>query len=466
MSYKRKESHFMKNIHPLLKRFKSIDPSSNNSNYAVLKSIDQILKDTEEEAILSKVYTAMNTAPDEYLDIYGDYFGVFRKDNETDDYYRHRIVERISIPRGTNDSLIQATRRYLEDANLGVEVLETWRKVFKTNNSTLNGDDHLLGDIYNVAVIDILVGGNFPLGLVEELNNFKPAGVNMFITYTPDLQRLDGQVGTRVTNALDYVAEDSRFTQGSNGLNTAYIGDVKLSNKVIKSNNGLFVVNDSELNSLKELGRVFDIYSDTYHVLSTANDTYPLSHETSIETIQTEQDVVDTDSYSKLDKTDNGDIAVKTSLSDAAYFTYDVYYHLSTLYPTTDLTTILDNSDFLINSKQDIDRASYSLQVYNYATKTWDALSNRLSSRVKHVISGRLTNSQDYINRNGILSLRLNPTKEMVFTLDNVTLRYNHKVDHVVEHNYGYTAKNAPTIVQDTARGIGDAIIGESFIVQ
>ena len=150
-------SNFLKNLHPLLKRKKN--PQDNKDpHYAIINMFSEELDNLEQETIDSKIQSSLGTATGKYLDIYGDWYGLVRKKNELDDTYRDRIIEYVLLKRGTNNSIIGAIKRFLEDEDVYVDIYEPFKNIFYTNKSHLNGEDHLMGDYYRFAIIDITIG--------------------------------------------------------------------------------------------------------------------------------------------------------------------------------------------------------------------------------------------------------------------------------------------------------------------
>jgi hypothetical protein len=173
---------FLKHLLPGWKR--SIE-SKEKANAAILSSLDTELNDTEKETISSKVLMALDSSSGEWLDTYGKLFGVIRPEDETDDVYRNRIKTYITLRRGTLPAIKDAIRAFLNDYTSYIEIYEPYQNVFILNSSHLNGPDHLLGEYYTVAVIDVQFGIPIPEGIIDVINDFKPAGVTVHISQVP-----------------------------------------------------------------------------------------------------------------------------------------------------------------------------------------------------------------------------------------------------------------------------------------
>ena len=466
MSDNKKESRFLRNIHPLLKRGRRTDKPGNDSNFALLTAIDESLKDVEGEALNAKLYTSLSTAPGEYLDLYGRYFGVKRKEGERDDPYRKRIIEKIDIPRGTNHALEFATRRYLGNPNLQMNIHEYWREVFRLNHSLLNGHDHLLGDIYNVAVIDIRIGSPFPVGLVEELNKFKPAGVTMYLTYDPSLSSGE-KPGSRVVPYMEYSLEHSTLAMSEKGLNKFYIGSLRLSDQVVRTDDGLFILNVSKLNSLDRLGGNYRIINDNVNQLGVGFNTIQPKKNDWLEDIYAQQRHLNASTYSELDTFGSGSIKVDIQPAQSLYFNYDVEQHSSTKYGRVDYT-LLDNAEFVINTKESRDRVQYTIEVFNFKKDKWESKYLGYSKKEFSVKAIQIGQAEDYINSNGVLTFRITPMARVEFELDYASLDYRYEVDYITSNNYGYVAKNStqsikypPVITNYLLNGLNTSVQGE-----
>lgn len=170
---------FLKHLLPAWNRDVS---NKTKTNDAILASFDKELTATEQEAIQSKIQSSLKTSGGEWLDTYGAWFGLPRKELEEDEDYRARIIRYVLVRKGTIPAIIVAIRDFLDDYTSHIEIYEPFNNVFMLNRSLLNGEDHLMGEYYTFAVIDIKMTDSFPLGLVDIINEFKPAGVRVVLT--------------------------------------------------------------------------------------------------------------------------------------------------------------------------------------------------------------------------------------------------------------------------------------------
>ncbi|MCB5366930.1 hypothetical protein [Collinsella aerofaciens] len=173
---------FLKHLLPTWKT--SIDDKT-KANAAILSAIDTELKDSEADAISTSVLMSLDTATGEWLDQYGNIFGVIRQDDEEDNAYRERIKSYILLERGTIPAIMDAIRNFLQDTTSYINIYEPYNNIFFLNKSKLNSYDSLLGEYYTVAVIDVQFTNAFPIAIGEVISKFKPAGVSVHMTRKP-----------------------------------------------------------------------------------------------------------------------------------------------------------------------------------------------------------------------------------------------------------------------------------------
>lgn len=248
-------SNFFKNIHPLLRRGKRKD-EYDDSNFAVLNALNYELTQAEQETISSKIHSSLESATGEFLDAWGAWFGVYRKDGWTDEYYRKRIIRELLLKRGTVPAIIEALVDFLEDNEATVTIYEPWRNIFYTNKSDLNGEDHLMGYYYRFAIIDISIDRPFPPEIVEVIQSFKPAGVLFYI-------RLDTSTNpnTQVVDSPYVYLDVNNKTEIEQWLGLKYDvrGNVNLNNQVRDVvDSDFFITNDSALNGTDVLTGSFN----------------------------------------------------------------------------------------------------------------------------------------------------------------------------------------------------------------
>jgi hypothetical protein len=194
---------FLKHLLPIWKR--NLEDKS-KANAAFLHAIDKELTAIEKEAIESKVLLFLETAEGEWLDEYGKWFGVYRRDEEEDPVYRTRIISYVLLKRGTIPAILEAVRNFLNDYTSTIEIYEPHVNIFRLNHSRLNGPDRLMGHYYNFAIIDVQLHRSVPEGLVELIEDFKAAGVRAHVTQM-DYMKVDPEFMVDPDHELDDTTE-------------------------------------------------------------------------------------------------------------------------------------------------------------------------------------------------------------------------------------------------------------------
>lgn len=192
--------NFKKHIHPLLRRDKRQDIDS-DSNFAVLNAIENVLTEAEQATIKSRIQSSLESATGSFLDKWGDWLGIYRAPSEEDEKYRQHIIDHTLLKRGTIPSIIDAIKWFLKDNDARVEVYEPWKNIFYTNKSKLNGEDHLQGNYYRFAIIDITLDRPFPPEIMEIIWAFKPAGVLFYVGYDSGLDVTQQWVESPISDA-------------------------------------------------------------------------------------------------------------------------------------------------------------------------------------------------------------------------------------------------------------------------
>lgn len=138
---------------------------------------------------------ALETATDEWLDYWGNTFGVPRDYGEIDDIYRKRIIEEILSPKNTLEGLkIAAARKINKDNNEdllpeSIRIFEPWTELIKLDErGYLDGSGRLISyDYWIYSVIDISLpdSSHITPELIKYLNRVKAAGVKIAFSVAP-----------------------------------------------------------------------------------------------------------------------------------------------------------------------------------------------------------------------------------------------------------------------------------------
>lgn len=151
-----------------------------------------IQKDGLNVAILEM---ALETASGEWLDYWGNTFGIPRGYEEVDDIYRKRIIEEILLPKNTLEGIkIAAARKINKDHNENllpesIRIFEPWTELIKLDErGYLDGNGRLISyDYWIYSVIDISLpdSSHITPELIEYLNKVKAAGVKIAFSVAP-----------------------------------------------------------------------------------------------------------------------------------------------------------------------------------------------------------------------------------------------------------------------------------------
>lgn len=422
--------NFLKNLHPLLRRKKN-EYDNKDPNYAIIDMFSEELNSIERDALDSRIQSSLNTATGKYLDIYGDWYGLYRKDDEKDETYRDRIIEYVLLKRGTNNSIIDAIRRFLEDEEIYVNVYEPFQNIFYTNKSHLNGEDHLMGDYYRFAIIDITIGKRFPLEIIEEINKFKPAGVKVFFTYDSSYETSEDKIITNVFPKRYPKVTTYQNVDIFRGYGRLLYGHLNLGMAKVNKISDVFKTNNSLINSLDVLSGSATVGREYYNFTYKTKDSYipkPYDFVTSIsvENRNVEGEELNKDFYTDTNTRDNlsPETTIKPSEDRTSiYFNFDINEYLRRNGINT-VTLELDNkelreyvSNYFGEVTLDFDmkamvsptnKVNVSLSVYDFVSKVWVKISSENLDLNSKNIGNKLGNLLDYINNNLALFLRLN----------------------------------------------------------
>ncbi|AVP40442.1 virion structural protein [Staphylococcus phage phiSA_BS1] len=422
-------SNFLKNLHPLLKRKKNTQDNK-DPHYAIINMFSEELDNLEQETIDSKIQSSLDTATGKYLDIYGDWYGLVRKKNELDDTYRDRIIEYVLLKRGTNNSIIGAIKRFLEDEDVYVDIYEPFKNIFYTNKSHLNGEDHLMGDYYRFAIIDITIGKSFPLEIIDEINKFKPAGVKVYFTYDGSYDLGEDKIITpvfykdypKVTTYqdVDIFRGYGRILYGHLNLGIAKVNDIT---DVFKTNNSL--VNSLDvLSGSATVGREFYNYAyKTQHKYEPRTEDYVTT--ISSRSIRIEEEELNKDFYTETSTRNNikPELVIEgNNRPTNIHFNLDTVEYLrrkgivvsSLGMDEQELINYVSNYFGEVSLDLDIQAmvspsnpVSVKLSIYDFRSYSWVTVSREDLNLTEKNIGNKIGNLIDYLNDNLSLFIKL-----------------------------------------------------------
>lgn len=166
--------------------------TSNDVHKAVLTAIQKVYTESEADIRESKKQSFLDTATGSFLDVWGNFIGIPRKEGQSNEDYRDYLKDWITAKKGTIEGIVDGIHRDL-GKDIDVSIYEPWRNIFYTNKSLLDGTDYLQGDYYQYAVIDIKINKNIPEEeLRKVIGRYKSAGVILYITYSPTTEGTGG----------------------------------------------------------------------------------------------------------------------------------------------------------------------------------------------------------------------------------------------------------------------------------
>lgn len=409
-------ANFLKNLHPLLRRDRN-KKDNQDPNFALIEALNEEMNQVEKDAIESKLQSSLKTATSEYLDKFGDWFGVYRKTDEKDDVYRARIIKYLLLKRGTNNAIIEAIKDYLGKDDIDVSVYEPFTNIFYTNKSHLNGEDHLMGYYYRFAVINVSIGDYFPVEIIDVINEFKPAGVTLYVTYDGAstirggaiIKWLDGLPKIETYQEFDrFIGYDDTF-YGHLNMNQSKDND--------NSSSDIFKTNHSLINSLDVLTGSSSVGRQYVNYGYVTSYVYNPSMTSSVNQISSSTEgrgqEVPTDYYMYTSTKNNNTVELNMQTSSGVSYLYNNFNfrdYMSKYRPQVDLQSDEARrivSDYVKELSIDYylsavippdDSIEIKLQVYDFSINRWLTVSiNNLSFYEKN-IGSNIGYIKDYLN--------------------------------------------------------------------
>lgn len=437
-------SSFLKNLHPLLRRKK--DKNLNEDiNYILLNTLNEELNTVERDTIESKLQSSLKSATGTYLDKFGDWFGVYRKVDEEDEKYRQRIIKYLLLKRGTNNAIIDGIKYYLDRDDLNISIYEPFKNIFYTNKSELNGNDKLMGYYYRFAVINVTIGNYFPLEIIDIINEFKPAGVKLYVTY-------DG--GATNTGSLIYqwLNDDIKVAMYEDiinfyGYDELLYGHINLGLRKTDSLNykSVFINNKSLINSedvltgSSNVGRVFNNVS----IKSSYNYTprYNSSVANIVSELKNKSEELSTDFYLHTNEKNNVSIPVTFNSNTGIEYIYNNFNIREYLLKTKpvllnktkrEISDYIGQVDFKLTLKAVLppnDYVNIVLQIYDFDRNRWNTINYDSVSFYEKDYDFSIGYLNDYLNDDLNMFTRL----QVYGSDDEVTLDINY-LDMVFYH--------------------------------
>jgi hypothetical protein len=166
----------------ILNRLSSIFTKEPNSEIGYLTgSIDNSISQVLDTMTDMELQSVIPSATGEWLDLWGNRFGVPREAGESDDSYRNRVLSAVTNQKGTIPALIDAVKRALGD-DTEVRVEETYQDLRIFNVSTFSGTGKFQdSDTVRLGVVKIFINKPENEKLREEIWKTKASGVKVII---------------------------------------------------------------------------------------------------------------------------------------------------------------------------------------------------------------------------------------------------------------------------------------------
>lgn len=437
-------SSFLKNLHPLLRRKKDKNLNE-DTNYILLNTLNEELNTVERDTIESKLQSSLKSATGTYLDKFGDWFGVYRKVDEEDDKYRQRIIKYLLLKRGTNNAIIEGIKYYLDRDDLNISIYEPFKNIFYTNKSELNGNDKLMGYYYRFAVINVTIGNYFPLEIIDIINEFKPAGVKLYVTYDGGAtnngsliyQWLNGSMKVEMYEDITNFYGYDELLYGH--INLGLRKTDSLNYKSVFINNKSLINSEDVLTGSSNVGRIFNNVS----IKSSYNYTpqYNSSVANIISELKNKSEELSTDFYLHTNEKNNVSIPVTFNSNTGIEYIYNNFNIREYLLKTKpvllnktkrEISDYIGQVDFKLTLKAVLppnDYVNIVLQIYDFDRNRWNTINYDSVSFYEKDYDFSIGYLNDYLNDDLNMFTRL----QVYGYDDEVTLDINY-LDMVFYH--------------------------------
>ena len=181
---------------------------SNSVHRAIIKSVLETFVMAHDDLNLMKLELSIKTAHDVWLDEWGSYFEVYRRQFEDDDNYRKRILDSIKKPKATIPGMQDLIAEWLNTryeknyVSSDVKIIEPWKKVAKySHRGELSHSAYFYSEeYYNHAVIEIQIPEKITEEVKEFVNTIKACGVKVVYGSSYFLGYIDGYDKDHVFN--------------------------------------------------------------------------------------------------------------------------------------------------------------------------------------------------------------------------------------------------------------------------
>ena len=482
---------FYKYLPPIIRTNYSNNERS-SVNHAILSSINDSLNNLQDYTADNRIQSFLNSATGEFLDEWGDWFGVPRKTNQMDDDYRQWIIDYVLLKKGSKNAIIYAIRLFLDLFDAYIDIEEPYKEVMITDQSKLDDTDHLSGSYYRWGIINIIIDQPVPASIYTIIKEFKPAGVNFYITV--DESKNINSIPAISGYLKDNFKTINNINIGSN--NYDYIIPITgyISNAI---NNGLFTLDKSKLDDVdvitgNELATNGEPYNyGTYSQSSNTINSFAPSINDSKSYLDNLGNSLNNNLYTTGSTAIQGNISsngtkipaqvgsqIRSNISSGSsvFLAYDVNNSLNNY---SDIFNAIYNDNELANKLDFIQKAnwikfklniintkngSYNIYLYNFTTNKLDSISTN------QIVDAYITNLTDYINNNGYLYVGIQFIStingDYTLTINNPGFIINNPLGFDPQTTYTNATFGVETRQRNdgTAFQIGESAIGSSYI--
>lgn len=166
--------------------YKKKDSELNPEIYAITNAMDRSLELLSEDVKKFIYECYLSTSTREWLDTWGEWFGIPRKSGEIDPDYRDRIIYIVLRPTTTISSILQLIYQQMDRDDIKVSIYEPFNNLKTFNKSKFSGSDRYRNqDYWRHSVIDIVSNIKIPADVQKQIELIKGAGIK--VHYTTDL---------------------------------------------------------------------------------------------------------------------------------------------------------------------------------------------------------------------------------------------------------------------------------------
>lgn len=168
-----------------------INLKSGTAHHAIIQSIYDSFLMVDGDLDLMRLEMCLATATGKWLDYWGDFFTVYRKQGEEDRDYSNRIIQHVIRPKATIPAIKDYIVDYLNEeyhknyTRKDVSIKEPWIELGKySHRGTLSNNARMFSqDYWTHAVLDISIPEKLTQDLVDIVLSVKAAGVKIIWSF-------------------------------------------------------------------------------------------------------------------------------------------------------------------------------------------------------------------------------------------------------------------------------------------